>query len=168
MRDLDVGSEIPLKLSYVSSTGQLHIFTGTGIIHSNSYIDPSDPLHQIILENVSFPDLPVISNATLAIKPQSEQIYINCPEINEGIQQIIYIKICMNFEGSVYTTIDDRFISTDIARTADIPTTTSQLTNDSGFVTSNSLATVATSGSYNDLINKPTITNVSGVNDGTN
>ena len=35
------------------------------------------------------------------------------------------------------------------------------MTNDSNFVTSNSLATVATSGSYNDLIDKPTITNVS-------
>ena len=42
------------------------------------------------------------------------------------------------------------------------------MTNDSNFVTSDSLATVATSGSYNDLTDKPTITNVSGVNDGTN
>lgn len=38
-----------------------------------------------------------------------------------------------------------------------IPTKTSELTNDSGFVNSSSLATVATSGSYNDLTNKPTI-----------
>lgn len=49
----------------------------------------------------------------------------------------------------------------DIAKTSQIPTKTSQLTNNSGFVTRNSLATVATSGSYNDLIDKPTITNVS-------
>lgn len=55
-----------------------------------------------------------------------------------------------------------------IASKSELPTKTSQLTNDSNFVTSNSLATVATSGSYNDLIDKPTITNVSGVNDGTN
>ena len=48
-----------------------------------------------------------------------------------------------------------------------IPTKTSQLTNDSGFLTEHQdisgkanisdLATVATSGSYNDLLNKPTI-----------
>ena len=139
--DLGVGSEIPLKLSYVTSAGDKRIFTGTGIIHSNSYIEASHPLHQIILENVSFPDLPVISNATLAIKPQSEQIYMNCPEINEGVEQIIYIKICINSEETVYTPIDDRFISTDIARTADIPTKTSQLTNDSNFVTSEAIAT---------------------------
>ena len=36
-----------------------------------------------------------------------------------------------------------------------IPTTTSQLTNDSNFVTSSSLSSVAFSGNYNDLIYKP-------------
>lgn len=41
-----------------------------------------------------------------------------------------------------------------------VPTKTSELTNDSNFVASTSLATVATSGSYNDLSNKPTIPTV--------
>lgn len=41
-----------------------------------------------------------------------------------------------------------------------VPTKTSELTNDSNFVTSTGLATVATSGSYNDLSNKPTIPTV--------
>ena len=54
----------------------------------------------------------------------------------------------------------------------DIPANTSDLNNDSGFITSadlsgyaqtSSLATVATSGSYNDLSNKPTIPDVSGL-----
>ena len=40
---------------------------------------------------------------------------------------------------------------------ASIPSKTSDLTNDSGFVSSSALATVATSGSYNDLMNKPSI-----------
>lgn len=44
-----------------------------------------------------------------------------------------------------------------IASKSEIPTKTSQLTNDSGFITSEALSTVATSGSYNDLTNKPTI-----------
>ena len=44
-----------------------------------------------------------------------------------------------------------------IASKSELPTKTSQLTNDSGFVTSTELATVATSGSYNDLTDKPTI-----------
>ena len=38
-----------------------------------------------------------------------------------------------------------------------IPTATSDLTNDSGFVTSSELATVATTGSYTDLTNTPSI-----------
>lgn len=50
----------------------------------------------------------------------------------------------------------------DIAKTTDIPTKTSDLTNDgsdntSVYVEADELATVATSGSYNDLSNKPTI-----------
>jgi hypothetical protein len=40
---------------------------------------------------------------------------------------------------------------------SEIPTKTSDLTNDSGFVSGNDLADVATSGSYNDLSDKPTI-----------
>lgn len=43
-----------------------------------------------------------------------------------------------------------------------IPTKTSQLTNDSDFVTSTELSTVATSGSYTDLTNKPTIPTTTG------
>lgn len=38
-----------------------------------------------------------------------------------------------------------------------VPTKTSDITNDSNFVASGDLATVATSGSYNDLANKPTV-----------
>ena len=45
---------------------------------------------------------------------------------------------------------------------SDIPTKTSDLTNDSGFVSANNLADVATSGSYNDLSDKPTIPSLDG------
>lgn len=49
------------------------------------------------------------------------------------------------------------------ANTSDIPTKTSDLTNDSNFVASTSLAAVATSGSYADLSNTPTqLTDFSG------
>ena len=92
---------------------------------------------------------------------------------------------------NVYTPIDSKFIGTDIARVSDIPVTTSQLTNDSNFITSDALtgyatetwveqkgyltsvawgditdkptlSTVATSGSYADLTNKPTIPTTTG------
>ena len=45
----------------------------------------------------------------------------------------------------------------DLSYKPNIPTKTSQLTNDSDFVVSSNLASVATSGSYTDLSNKPTI-----------
>lgn len=57
-------------------------------------------------------------------------------------------------------------VADNVAMKSDIPTVLSELTNDSGFITSSALtpyalsedlATVATSGSYNDLSNKPTI-----------
>lgn len=50
--------------------------------------------------------------------------------------------------------------STNATANITVPTKTSDLTNDSNFVASTSLATVATSGSYNDLSNKPTIPTV--------
>lgn len=50
--------------------------------------------------------------------------------------------------------------SSNVTANITVPTKTSDLTNDSNFVASTSLATVATSGSYNDLSNKPTIPTV--------
>lgn len=44
----------------------------------------------------------------------------------------------------------------DLSSKPTIPTKTSQLTNDAGFVLSSALASVATSGSYSDLTGKPT------------
>lgn len=52
----------------------------------------------------------------------------------------------------------------DLLNKPTIPTKTSDLTNDSNFVSSSSLATVATSGSYTDLSNTPTIPTVSDYN----
>lgn len=61
-----------------------------------------------------------------------------------------------------------KFNNNDIAMLSDIPTAVSQLTNDTGFITSSALApyalsadlaTVATTGSYSDLSGTPTIGN---------
>lgn len=76
--------------------------------------------------------------------------------------------------GDYLTSIPEEYItetelnSKGYAQAADIPANTSELTNDSGFITkevdnldnytpTSELAAVATSGSYNDLSNKPTI-----------
>lgn len=47
--------------------------------------------------------------------------------------------------------------STNVTANITVPTKTSDIANDSNFVASGDLATVATSGSYNDLSNKPAI-----------
>ena len=72
-------------------------------------------------------------------------------------EPVTNITISMNVSPNdrIITPINSDFIGTDIARVSKIPTKTSQLTNDSEFITSDSLATVATSGSYNDLKDKP-------------
>ena len=116
-------------------------------------IDPSALKHQIRLANVSFPDLN-ISNATFRIQPQYSQIYINCPQFSDSAGQLVTnIKISMDItEENVYTTIDSNFIGTDIARTADIPTTTGELTNDSGFITNSALSDYATTSAVSTAV----------------
>ena len=47
-------------------------------------------------------------------------------------------------EDNVYKAIDSNFIGADIARVSNIPTTTSQLTNDSNFITNAALTGYAT------------------------
>lgn len=51
----------------------------------------------------------------------------------------------------------------DITDFPSIPSKTSDLTNDSNFVVSSTLATVATTGDYDDLIDKPTLSSLGGV-----
>ena len=63
---------------------------------------------------------------------------------------------------------DDR-LNTTIARTSQIPTTVAELTDASDYALVSSLATVATSGDYDDLTNKPTIpSSVSDLSDAAN
>ena len=145
MHNLKINDTINLKLTYTDSTGSTITSTGTGLIHSNSMIDPSAPKHQIRLASVSFPDLN-ISNATFRIQPQYSQIYLSCPQFFDSNGQLVTnIKISMNIiEDNVYKTIDSNFIGADIARVADIPTTTGELTNDSGFITNSALTGYAT------------------------
>ena len=59
-------------------------------------------------------------------------------------------------EENIYKPIDSNFIGTDIARTADIPTTTSQLTNDSGFITNEALTGYATTSDVSTAISNQT------------
>ena len=112
------------------------------------------------MENVNFRNSEVY-NASFSIIPKYGQIDLYMRDLNIGPagEPVTNITISMDVPKNdiIRTPINSNFIGTDIARTADIPTKTSQLTNDSNFIASDSLATVATSGSYNDLTDKPTI-----------
>ena len=147
--NLKTNDTIDLKLIYTDSTGSTTTTTGTGVIHSNSFIDPSLPKHQIRLASVSFPHLN-ISNATFRIQPQYSQIFITGNQlVDSSSQPITNITIGMDImyidgEHIVYNKIDSNFIGADIARTANIPTTTGELTNDSGFITNSALNGYAT------------------------
>lgn len=131
VHNLSIDNEINLKLSYTNSNGEFITAVGTGTIHSNSMIDPSAPKHQIRLANVSFPDLN-ISNATFRIQPQYEQIYLNGNQLTDSAGQLVTnIIIGINItEENIYKTIDNNFISSDIARTSDIQTAISSQTKE--------------------------------------
>ena len=73
-------------------------------------------------------------------------------DIGRGINRIKDLYISGNL-----TDGPNKISVANIASKSEIPTKTSQLTNDSEFVTSEELSTVATSGSYADLTDKPTI-----------
>ena len=61
------------------------------------------------------------------------------------------------FKDGLTSTYNEQTNQLEVSLNAVIPTKTSDLFNDSGYVTSSSLATVATTGSYNDLTDKPSI-----------
>ena len=154
---LNANDTINLKLSYTDSTGSTITATGTGVIHSNSFIDPSFAKHQIRLASVSFPSLN-ISDATFRIQPQYDQIFITGSQlVDSSSQPITNITIGMNItEENIYKTIDSNFIGTDIARASAIPTTTSQLTNDSNFITNAALSGYATTSDVSTAISSQT------------
>lgn len=146
MNKLKENDTIDLILSYENSAGESISVVGTGVIHSNSLIDPTNKKHQIRL-TINFPELN-ISNKTFRIQPQYEQIYVDFPQLLDSYSQPVEtINIIINLTSSevtVYEPIDNNFIDSTIARVSDIPTTTSKLTNDSGFITNTALTGYAT------------------------
>ena len=92
---------------------------------------------------INFPGLN-ISNRTFRIQPQYGNIYVDFPQLIDSNSQTISNIRIKTYDDLVYKPIRDEFISDNIARVSDIPTTTSQLTNNSGFITSDDLTEYAT------------------------
>lgn len=108
---------------------------------SGSYTDLSDK-----------PTIPTVNNATLTI--QKNGVNVETFTANSSSNKTANI--------SVPTKVSDLTNDSGFITDADLPTKTSDLTNDgadgtSTYVEADDLATVATSGSYTDLSNKPSI-----------
>ena len=67
-------------------------------------------------------------------------------DINNDTATVSNINIVLSYsnQATIYKPIKDVFISKTFARTFQIPTTTSKLTNDSGFITNAALTGYAT------------------------
>ena len=146
MHNLNVNSSISLTLTYTDSIGESVKCEGTATINANSFTDPSLPKHQIMLSNISFPDLDLY-NATFRIQPQYDIIYLSCSQLSDIAAEPITdinIKINIDEEPIVSSPINSDFIGPDIARVDNIPTNTSELNNNSGFITRNALTGYAT------------------------
>ena len=145
MKNLKANDTIRLNLSYVDSTGETISYSGTGVIHANSLIDPTNIKHQIRL-TINFNGFLNISNKTFRIQPQYGNIYVDFPQlVDSNSQPVSSIKIsCFAVPDLVYKPISDDFISDNIARVRNIPTLISQLDNDEGFINSSALYGYAT------------------------
>ena len=146
LHHLSANNPISLTLTYTDSNGGSFKYEGTGRINANSLVSPDLPKHQIYFSDINFPDLG-ISNAKFRIQPQYDVIYLSCKQLSDSsAQPIANIDIKLNIyeEPIVSSPISSDFIGPDIARVSKIPTTTSDLTNDSGFITSSALTDYAT------------------------
>ena len=102
------------------------------------------------------------------VKPKPER-----PEITETVNERL-TRIEEDIDEIKHTPISDEQlenITEEVMDRVDIPTKVSELDNDSGYIGEaalegyaelSDLATVATTGSYNDLSNKPTIPDITG------
>jgi len=129
--DLTAGSNITISGSTISATNTTYT-AGTGLDLTGTEFSVDNTVAMKT-------DIPTVNNATLKIQKNSTNV-------------------------ATFTANS----STDVTANITVPTKVSDLSNDSGFITNSvdnltnytptsSLATVATSGSYSDLSNKPTI-----------
>ena len=122
------------SMTLVSSTNAINNYNSSIVLRSSSSSYESSLGPEVIFTGV--------------LRPYSDGKF----DIGTGIDRIKDLYISGNLTDG---TINTKPISVaNIASKSELPTKTSQLTNDSNFVTSAALATVATSGSYNDLKDK--------------
>lgn len=154
---LTAGDNIQINDNVISATDTTYT-AGTGLLLSNDEfsVDTS-----VIAEKS---DIPTVNDATLTITQGGSTI--GTFTANSSTDTTIDIA-ASSYSAGTGIDITNNTISVDntVAMVSDLPTKTSDLTNDgsdgtSTYIEADELATVATTGSYTDLINTPTIPTV--------
>lgn len=130
--------------------------TNDGADNTSTYVE-ADELATVATSGsysdlINKPTIPTVNDATLTIQRNSTTVGTFTANASQGATVDI----------TVPTKTSDLNNDSGFITSASLPTKTSDLTNDgsdgtSTYVEADELATVATSGSYNDLSNKPTI-----------
>ena len=129
---MDSANDMNMAMTHTASGVTILYYTTEQVMGNYGYVKESDL--SAVATSGSYDDLsdkptiPTVNNATLTIQRNGTTV--------------------KTFTANA---------SSNVTANITVPTKTSDITNDSNFVASGDLATVATSGSYNDLSNKPTI-----------
>ena len=123
-------------------------------MEQNININPEEVQHINI--NTNTPQSIILRNISLEAIGITESNPQNV-DINESKNQIIYI----DENGKGYNVndvlVNGESVVTDGVAYVIVPTKTSELTNNSGYITLNNISAVGKTGEYNDLLNRPSI-----------
>lgn len=149
-------SEIPTKLGQLSNDKG---FITNSVNNLTNYYKKTEVYTQTeinnLLANISTLDIEVVTELPTTGNASTIYLVPKDAEVNDIYDEYLYINAKWERIGS--TAID----LTPYALKTDIPTAVSQLSNDKGYLTQHqTVATVAKTGSYNDLSDKPTIPTV--------
>lgn len=100
MHNLYAGSIINLILTYTDSMGEPLKYEGTAVINTKSFDSPDLPSHQIMLNDINFPDLDLdLSKVTFRIQPQYNIIYLSCSQLSDiAAEPVTNINIKINID----------------------------------------------------------------------
>ena len=149
-------SAIPTKLSQLSNDKG---FITNAVNNLTNYYKKSEVYTQTevnnLIANISTLDIEVVTELPATGKTSTIYLVAKDPETNDIYDEYLYVNAKWERIGTTAIDLSPYALKTEI------PTAVSQLTNDKGYLTTHqTVATVAKTGSYKDLIDKPTIPTV--------
>lgn len=149
-------SVIPTKLSQLSNDKG---FITNAVNNLTNYYKKSEVYTQTevnnLIANISTLDIEVVTELPATGNPSTIYLVAKDPETNDIYDEYLYINAKWERIGTTAIDLSPYALKTEI------PTKVSQLTNDKGYLTTHqTVATVAKTGSYKDLTDKPAIPTV--------